>query len=182
MSMDKGEMIHSHTVKSCPQRIQVPSRLEMMHQRVGVGKGKKPLPVWPGLSVAKGSPVGDEGAAGLLSIPAATNEEAVCTNHRNCHPDPHIKHHLRILMIPLAGQVDSQALLGILSLTTGNAIHRVNHRCKVIPHFQTIPLTHVFLLLLMLLQNFCKFLLPIGSDLSGRLGYKLTGFDEERKA
>ena len=103
-----------------------------------MGKGKKPLHVQPGLPVTKGSPVRDEGAVGLLLIPAAMNEEAVCTNYRICHPDPHIKHHLRILMISLAGQADSQALLGILSLTTRNAIHRVSHRCKVLLYFQTI--------------------------------------------
>jgi hypothetical protein len=65
----------------------------------------KPLPVGPGLPVSYGSPVGDEGAPGLLLILVATNEEAVCTDHRDCHPYPHIIHHLKILTILLAGQV-----------------------------------------------------------------------------
>ncbi len=68
MSMGREEMIHRHMVKSFLQRFQVPSRPELMHQRVGVGKGKMPLPVLPGLPVTKGSPVGHEGAAGALSI------------------------------------------------------------------------------------------------------------------
>jgi len=50
---------------------------------------------------------------------AATNEEAVRTDHRDCHPNPHIIHHLRILTIPLAGQVGGQPLLRIPSLTAG---------------------------------------------------------------
>jgi len=82
-------------------------------------------------------PVGDEGAPGSLSITAATNEEAVRTDHRDCHPNPHIINHLRILTILLAGQVGGQPLLRIPSIATRNAIHRVNHRRKIIPHFQT---------------------------------------------
>jgi len=39
-------------------------------------------------------------------------------DHHNCHPNPHIIHHLRILTIPLAGQVGGQPLLRIPSLAT----------------------------------------------------------------
>ena len=49
-------------------------------------------------------------------ITATTNEEAVRTDHRDCHPNPHIIHHLRILPIPLASQVGGQPLLRIPSL------------------------------------------------------------------
>ncbi len=54
----------------------------------------KGLVVLPGLPVSKGSPVRDERAWGLLSIPAPTDEEAVCVNNSNRHPNPHIIHHL----------------------------------------------------------------------------------------
>jgi hypothetical protein len=50
----------------------------------------KGLVVLPGLPVSKGSPVRDERARGLLSIPAPTDEEAVCVNNSNRHPNPHI--------------------------------------------------------------------------------------------
>jgi hypothetical protein len=99
---------------------------------------------------------------------AATNEEAVCTDHRDCHPNPHIIHHLRILTIPLAGQVGGQPLLRIPSLATRNAIHRVNHRRKILPHFQTVLEILILLLLLMLFKNFCKFLLLVGSSVRVR--------------
>jgi hypothetical protein len=77
-------------------------------------------------------------------------------DYRDCHPDLHIIHHLRILTIPLAGQVGGQPLLRIPSLSTRNAIHRVNHRCKILPHFQTVLEILILLLLLMLFQNFAN--------------------------
>jgi hypothetical protein len=58
----------------------------------------------------------------MLLVPAATDEEAVCTYHRDSHPNPHIIHHLGELTIPLAGQVGGQPLLHIPSLATSNAI------------------------------------------------------------
>ncbi len=104
----------------------------------------------------------------MLSIMAATNEEVVCMDHRDCHPNPCIIHHLRILTIPLADQVGGQPLLCIPSLATRNAIHRVNHRRKILPHFQTVLEILVLLLLLVLFQNLCKFLLPVGSSVRVR--------------
>jgi hypothetical protein len=89
-------------------------------------------------------------------------------DHRDRHPNPHIIHHLRILTIPLAGQVVGQPLLRIPSLATRNAIRRVNHRCKVLPHFQTVLEVLILLLLLMLFKNFNKFLLPVGSSIRVR--------------
>jgi hypothetical protein len=90
------------------------------------------------------------------------NEEAVRTDHRVCHPDPHIIHHLRILTIPLAVQVGGQPLLRIPSLATGNVIHRVNQRHKILPHFQTVLEILILLLLLMLIKNFYTFFLLVG--------------------
>ena len=47
------------------------------------------LVVLPGLPVAKGSPVRDERASRLLSVPAPTDKEAVSMYHSSailCHP------------------------------------------------------------------------------------------------
>ena len=66
-------------------------------------------------------------------------------------------------MIPLAGQVGGQPLLGMMGLASHNAVHRVNHRCEVLPHFQTVLEILVLLFLLVLFQNFFKFLLPVGA-------------------
>ncbi len=96
----------------CQQVTQVLCRpwiQQLMRRR---GKGVKPLPVQPGRST---SHLRRPRRSGLLSITAATNEEAVRMDHRNCHPNPHIIHHLRILTIPLAGQVGGQPLLHIPS-------------------------------------------------------------------
>jgi hypothetical protein len=83
-------------------------------------------------------------------------------DHSDCHPNPHIEHHLRILTIPLAGQVGCQPLLCITSLMPCNAVHRVNHRCKVLPRFLTVLEILILLLLLVLLKNLCKVLFPVG--------------------
>jgi len=56
-------------------------------------------------------------------------------------------------MIPLAGQVGGQLLLRIPSLTARNAVHRVNHRHKILPHFQTVLDILILLLLLMRTKN-----------------------------
>jgi len=69
---------------------------------------------------------------------------------------------MRILTIPLAGQVGGQPLLSIPNLATRNAIHRVSHRRKILPHFQAFLEILILLLLLMLFQNFCKFFLLVG--------------------
>ncbi len=76
------------------------------------------LVVLPGLPVSKGSPVRDERAPGLLSIPAPTDEEAVCANNSNRHLNPHIIHHLGISAVPLACQVGGKPLLGIPGLAS----------------------------------------------------------------
>jgi hypothetical protein len=88
------------------------------------------LVVLPGLPVSKGSPVWDERAPGLLSIPAPADEEAVCANNSNQHPNPHIIHHLGISAVPLAYQVGGKPLLGIPGLTSRNSINQIYHGCK----------------------------------------------------
>jgi hypothetical protein len=123
------------------------------------------LVVLPGLPVSKGSPVRDERAAGLLSIPAPTDEEAVCANNSNRHPNPHIIHHLRISAVPLACQVGDKPLLGIPGLASRNPINQIYHRCKVLLHLQTGLKVFILLLLLVLQKNFPKFFLPIGPGL-----------------
>ena len=95
-------------------------------------------------------------------IPAATNKEAVCSHHRDSHPKPHIIHHLQILTVPLACQLSGKPLLCVPSLSSRDPIHRVDHWCKILPHFQTVLKVLVLLLLLVLFQNFHRFLLPIG--------------------
>ncbi len=97
-----------------------------------------------------------------LSIPAAANKEAVCSHHHDSHPNPHIIHHLQILTFPIACQLSSKPLLRVPSLSSHDPIHRVDHWCKIIPHFQSVLEVLVLLLLLMLFQNLCRFLLPIG--------------------
>ena len=114
------------------------------------------------LPVSKGSPVRNKGAAGLLSIPAATNKEAVCLHHHDSYPNPHIIHHLRILMVPHACQLSGKPLLCVPSLSSRDPIYRVDHLCKILPHFQSVLKVLALLLLLRLFQNFCRFLLPIG--------------------
>jgi hypothetical protein len=120
------------------------------------------LVVLPGLPITQGSLVRDERAPGLLLIPAATNEEAVCTNNSNRHPNPHIIHHLGVSLFPLARQVGGQPLFSIPGLASHNSVNQVYHRCKVLLHFQTGLKVLVLLLLLVLLKNFPKFLLSVG--------------------
>jgi hypothetical protein len=120
------------------------------------------LVVLPGLPVSKGSIFRDERAPGLLSIPAPVDEEAVCTNNSNRHLNPHMIHHRRISVVPLACQVGGKPLLGILGLVSRNPINRIYHRCKVLPHLQTGLKVFILLLLLVLQKNFPKFFLPIG--------------------
>jgi hypothetical protein len=120
------------------------------------------LVVLPGLPVSKGSPIRDERVPGLLSIPAPADEEAVCANNSNRHPNPHIIHHLGISAVPLACQVGGKPLLGILGLVSCNPVNQIYHRCKVLPHLQTGLKVFILLLLLVLRKNFPKFFLPIG--------------------
>ncbi len=120
------------------------------------------LVVLPGLLVSKGGLVRDERGPGLLSIPTPTDEEAVCANNSNRHPNPHIIHHLGISAVPLACQVGGKPLLGISGLVSCNPINQIYHRCKVILHLQTGLKVFIFLLLLVLQKNFPKFFLPIG--------------------
>jgi hypothetical protein len=119
------------------------------------------LVVLPGLPVTKGSPIRDERAPGLLSIPAPVDEEAVCANSSNRHPNPHIIYHLGRSAVPLACQVGGKPLLGIPGLASCNPINRLYHRCKVLPHLQTGLKVFILLLLLVLQKNFPKFFLPI---------------------
>jgi hypothetical protein len=126
------------------------------------------LVVLPGLPVSNGSPVRDERAPGLLSIPAPADEEAVCVNNSNRHPNPHIIHHLGISVVPLACQVGGKPLLGILGLVSRNSINQIYHRCKVLPHLQTGLKVFILLLLLVLQKNFPKFFLPIGPGIRVR--------------
>jgi hypothetical protein len=63
------------------------------------------LVVLPGLPVTKGSPVRDERVPGLLLISAPADEEAVCANNSNCHPNPNIVYHLGLSAVPLSCQV-----------------------------------------------------------------------------
>ncbi len=108
--------------------------------------------VLPDLPVSKGSPVRDERALGLLLISAPADEEAVCANNSNQHPNPHIIHHLGISTVPLACQVggSGKPLLGISGLASRNPINRIYHRCKVLPHLQTGLKAFILLLLLVL--------------------------------
>ncbi len=120
------------------------------------------LVVLPGLPVSKGSPLRNEKVPGLLSIPAPTDEEAVCANNSNRHPNPHKIHHLGISAVLLVCQVGSKPLLGIPGLASCNPINQIYHRCKVFPHLQTGLKVFILLLLLVLQKNFPKLFLPIG--------------------
>ncbi len=110
------------------------------------------LVVLPGLPVCKGGPVRDERALGLLSISAPADEEAVCANNSNQHPNPHIIRHLGISTVPLGCQVGGKPPLGIPGLVSRNPINQIYHKCKVLPHLQT-GLKLFILLLLLMLQN-----------------------------
>ena len=85
---------------------------------------------------------------GSLLIPAATNKEAVSLHNRDSHPNPHIIHHLQILTVPLACQLSGKPLLRIPSLSSRGPIHRVDHWCKILLHFETVLKVLVLLLLL----------------------------------
>ena len=112
------------------------------------------LPVLPGLPVSAGSPIRNEGAPGSLWIPAATHEESVCTNHCDCHPYPHIIHHLWVALVPPARRVGGKPHLRITGLASNNSINWVHHRGEVLPHLQTLLKVLALLLLLVLFQNF----------------------------
>ncbi len=98
----------------------------------------------------------------MLSIPAATYMEAVCLHHHDSYPNPHKIHHSGILTVLLACQLSGKPLLCVLSLLSRDPIHRVDHWCKILPHFQAVLKVLVLRLLLALFQNFHRFLLPIG--------------------
>ena len=83
-------------------------------------------------------------------------------HHRDSHPNPHIIHYLQILTFLLACQLSGKPLLRVPSLLSRNPIHRVDHWCQILLHFQTVLKVLVLLLLLVLFQNLCRFLLPIG--------------------
>ncbi len=108
------------------------------------------LVVLPGLPVAKGSPVRDERASGMLSVPAPADEKTVCTNNSNRHPNPHIIHNLGVSAIPLTCQVGGKSLLGISGFASRNTINRIHHWHEVLLQFQTGPKVLVLLLLLVL--------------------------------
>jgi hypothetical protein len=126
------------------------------------------LVVLPGLPVSKGSPVRDERAPGLLSIPAPTDEEAVRANKSHQHLNPHKIHHLGTSVVPLACQVGGKPLLDIPGLASRNPVNQLYHRCKVLPHLQTGLKVFIHLLPLVLQKNFTKFFLLIGPGIRVR--------------
>ena len=63
---------------------------------------------------------------------AAADQNAVCLHPCKCHPNPHIKYHMRVLPVPLLGEERCEALLHAFDLPTCNTVNSVDHGREVL--------------------------------------------------
>jgi hypothetical protein len=108
----------------------------------------------PGTPVVHCMSVRDDRAPGMLPVPAAMDQKAVCAYHGNGHSDPNIIHHMGELFVPLLQKMVCKTLLCILSFSPCDAIGRVDYRGEVLPHFQAWTEILVLLFLLLLCKYF----------------------------